>query len=199
MFRWIGLAVFLGALTVSGYHRRRARAQGETISRRREGGALMAGRALVALPLFGGPLLYFINPSWMSWSAFDAPLWLRWGGVALGLMVLCSVQWVLRNLGRNVSETVLTKADHELVTSGPYNWIRHPLYTTGIGLFLALGLIAANWFILLCAAIALLTIRLAVIPREERALCERFGAGYEQYMSRTGAMWPRHWATHKRT
>ena len=193
MFRWIALAVFLGALTVSGYHRRRARAQGETIARTRESGGLIAARLLVSLPLFGGPFLYFINPSWMAWSSFDAPLWLRWAGVALGVLVLCSVHWVLRNLGRNVSETVLTKADHELVTSGPYQWIRHPLYTTGIGLFLAIGLTAANWFILLCAAIALVGIRMAVIPREERALCDRFGASYEQYIARTGAMWPKQW------
>ena len=97
------------------------------------------------------------------------------------------------------AKPLLTKADHELVTSGPYQWIRHPLYTTGIALFLALGLIAANWFILLCATVALVAIRLAVIPREERALCERFGAGYKQYMSRTGAMWPKYWATGKHT
>ena len=191
MFRWIALAVFVGALTVSGYHRRRARADGETIERRREGGALMAARALVSLPLFGGPLLYFINPSWMAWASFDAPPWMRWAGVSLGLCVLCAVHWVLRNLGRNVSETVLTKADHELVTSGPYQWIRHPLYTTGITLFVALGLIAANWFILLCALAALVGIRTAVIPREERALRERFGASYDHYIARTRAMWPR--------
>jgi len=197
MFRWIALAVFIGALTVSGYHRRRARAQSETIERRREGGALMAARALVSLPLLGGPLVYVINPAWMAWSSFEAPLWLRWTGVILGLCVLCSVHWVLRNLGRNVSETVLTKIDHEMVTSGPYQWIRHPLYTTGIALFLALGLIAANWFILLSAAVALVGIRTVVIPREERALCERFGSSYEQYIARTGAMWPRYQARGK--
>jgi hypothetical protein len=48
-FRWFALAVFLGALFVSAYHRRRARER-ETIPRRREGGALMAARALVAIP-----------------------------------------------------------------------------------------------------------------------------------------------------
>ena len=62
MFRWMALAVFLGALTVSAYHRRRARAQSETIARR-EGGTLIAARALVSLPLFGGPFLYVINPT----------------------------------------------------------------------------------------------------------------------------------------
>ena len=156
-FRWLALAVFVGALFVSGSHRRRARER-ETIPRRREGGAMMAARALVAFPLFISPLAYVAHPPVMAWASFDAPGWLR---------------WVLSNLGRNVSETVLTKESHELVTSGPYRWIRHPLYTTGIALFVALGLIAANWFILLCAAAALVGIRLAVIPREERELRAR--------------------------
>ena len=117
--------------------------------------------------------------------------WMRWAGVGLGVVVIASVHWVLGNLGRNVSETVLTKESHELVTSGPYRWIRHPLYTTGIALFVALGLIAANWFILLWAAAALVAIRLAVIPREERELRARFGRAYDDLVSRTGAMWPR--------
>ena len=178
-FRWLALAVFVGALFVSAYHRRRARER-ETIPRRREGGAMMAARALVAFPLFISPLAYVAHPPAMAWASFDAPGWLRWAGVGLGVVVIASVHWVLSNLGRNVSETVLTKESHELVTSGPYRWIRHPLYTTGIALFVALGLIAANWFILLCAAAALVGIRLAVIPREERALRARFGAAYER-------------------
>ena len=53
-------------------------------------------------------------------------------------------------------------------------------------------LIAANWFILLCAVMAFIGIRAAVIPREERQLQARFGASYDQYISRTGALWPRH-------
>ena len=153
---------------------------------------LIAGRLLVALPLFGGSLAYVLNPAWMAWSAFHAPEWLRWAGVALGACVLPSVHWVLTALGSNVSETVLTKDRHELVTSaGPYRWIRHPLYTTGIALFVAVGLIAANWFVLGMASIALLAIRTVVVPREERELVARFGSGYEEYRRRTGAMMPR--------
>jgi protein-S-isoprenylcysteine O-methyltransferase Ste14 len=191
MFRWVALVIFVSAISISSYHRRRARAD-ETIERRREGGALMAARALVAFPLFIGPLAYVAHPPAMAWASFDAPGWLRWTGVMLGLAVIASVHWVLNNLGRNVSETVLTKQSHELVTSGPYRWIRHPLYTTGVALFLALGLIAANWFILLCAAVALVGIRAGVIPREERELRARFGPAYDVLASRTGAMWPRH-------
>lgn len=151
----------------------------------------MVGRALGALPLFGGAAAYIVSPASMSWASFDAPAWLRWLGVALGLSTVLAAHWVLRTLGRNVSETVLTKEHHELVTRGPYRWIRHPLYTTGIALFVALGLIAANWFILLASLLALLLIRLVVVPLEERALLARFGEAYQQYMRRTGTMAPR--------
>jgi protein-S-isoprenylcysteine O-methyltransferase Ste14 len=191
VFRWLALVVLFGTIGVSGYYRRRARAASGTIPRASEPPAVIAGRLLVALPLFGGVLVYILNPMWMAWASYEAPVWLRWAGVALGLAAIPSARWVLRAIGSNVSETILTKSSHQLVTHGPYRWIRHPLYTTGIVLFVSLGLIAANWFILLFAAIALLAIRFAVVPREERELVARFGARYEEYRRRTGAMTPR--------
>jgi protein-S-isoprenylcysteine O-methyltransferase Ste14 len=128
----------------------------------------------------------------MKWSAFDAADWFRWVGVALGMCVVPAVHWLLTALGSNVSETVLVKERHELVTSaGPYRWIRHPLYATGIALFVALGLMASNWFILGMALIAMVLIRTVVVPREERELISRFGSQYELYRRRTGAMLPR--------
>ncbi len=190
MFRWLMLAVLVGALSVSGFHRARARRH-EAIARRREGTFLVILRALVSLILFGSVLLYILIPESMNWASFDAPAWVRWAGVVLGFLTIPVVHWVLRTLGRNVSETVLTKEHHELVTAGPYRWIRHPLYTTGIALFLALGLMAGSWFILLAAGVVLVMLRLLVIPREERALLEKFGGRYGQYMERTGRMLPR--------
>ena len=192
MFRWLALVVFVGAVVVSGLHRRRAHARTGSIPRSREDPALIAGRLLVALPLFGGTLAYALNPRWMAWSSFEAPEWVRWLGVALGLCVVPAVHWVLGALGSNVSETVLVKERHELVTNaGPYRWVRHPLYTTGITLFIAIGLLAANWFILSLAVFAMVLIRTVVVPREERELIARFGAGYQGYRKRTGAMVPR--------
>ncbi len=99
--------------------------------------------------------------------------------------------WVFRSLGPNVSETVLTKEHHELVTHGPYRWIRHPLYSMAVTLVLAIGLMAANWFILLFAFIALASIRMAVVPLEEKALLATFGDQYRDYMQHTGRMFPR--------
>ena len=191
VFRWLALVVLAGTIGISGSYRLRARAATGTIPRSREPLRLIAGRLLVALPLFGGVLAYIVSPGLMAWSSYSGPEWLRWFGVVLGIASMLSARWVLRAIGANVSETILTKSAHQLVTHGPYRWIRHPLYTTGVMLFAALGLIAANWFILAFAVIALLAIRFVVVPMEERELIAHFGAAYEEYRRGTGAMTPR--------
>lgn len=191
MFRWLILAVLLSALTVSGYHRARARLGGETVARRREGLRFVALRGLLALLLFGGILAHVVRPDWMGWASLDMPQMLRWLGLGLGLLTVPAVHWVLSTLGRNVTETVLTKDRHELVTGGPYRWVRHPLYTAGLTLFLALGLMASSWFVLLATVIAFALLCALVIPREEQALLAKFGDRYQAYMLGTGRLVPR--------
>ena len=151
--------------------------------------------ALVALWMLAGLFLlaivaYVAHPPTMSWSAVDLPLWARWAGVAVGLATIPSVAWVLGALGRNVSETVLTKADHALVTAGPYRWVRHPLYTTGLALLGAITLMAANWFFGLFAIVAGVLIRYVVIPPEEHALVAKFGDDYRRYMTQSSRLLP---------
>jgi protein-S-isoprenylcysteine O-methyltransferase Ste14 len=127
----------------------------------------------------------------MAWASFDVPEPLRWLGFCLGVLAVVAVHWVLGALGRNVTETVLTKEHHELVTRGPYRWIRHPLYTTGLTLFVALGLMAGSWSVLSATVIAFALLHVLVIPREERALLAKFGERYQAYASRTGRLMPR--------
>jgi protein-S-isoprenylcysteine O-methyltransferase Ste14 len=191
MFRWWSLVVLVAAIGSSGYYRRRAHKITGAIARSREGTTMMAGRALVAVPLFLTPLLYIINPRWMEWASIAMPTWLRVSGLVLATSTVPAVHWILRSLGANVSETVLTKDQHQLVTRGPYAWVRHPLYTNGVALFLGLALMQASWFGLLTTIVALWGIRAAVIPREETALEARFGAQFRAYRSRTGRLVPR--------
>jgi protein-S-isoprenylcysteine O-methyltransferase Ste14 len=191
MFRWVALVVFVAVFTISGYYRRRARRTSEIIDRRREGATLLMLRVIFAIPMFVAVLAYLVRPSLMAWAQLPLPPWLRWIGVCLGALTIPSAWWLFSNLGRNVSETVLTKADHELVTTGPYQWVRHPLYTTAGAMFVAIGLMAANWFILLFAGLIVFLVRLLVVPREEQALISKFGDDYRDYTMRTGAMLPR--------
>lgn len=191
MFQLFALITFVGSISISAYHRRKAREEAGAINRSDEGALFVIGRLLIALPLFGGTILYIINPAWMAWGSFSADIWLRWLGVGMGLLTIPAVHLVLRSLGKNVSETVLTKNRQELVKEGPYQWIRHPLYATGIMLFTAIGLTAANWFILLFTGLALAGVRLVIIPREEKELEARFGQDYTQYIRESGALIPR--------
>jgi len=191
MFRWWTLILLLAAVGSSGYYRRRAHKISGPIARSSEGRAMVAGRALVALPLFLAPLVYVINPRWMEWASIALPTWLRVAGFVLAASTVPAVYWILRTLGPNVSETVLTKEQQQLVTGGPYAWVRHPLYTNGLALFLGLALMQASWFGLLTTFVALVGIAVVVIPREERALEARFGAQFRAYRARTGRLVPR--------
>jgi protein-S-isoprenylcysteine O-methyltransferase Ste14 len=59
-----------------------------------------------------------------------------------------------------------------------------------MALFVSIGLMAANWFILLWAAVALIALRLVVIPREEAQLVAKFGDAYRRYRRGTGLLLP---------
>ena len=190
VFRLSFTIIFITAFGMSGFFRRRARQSG-AISRSREGGRTMFLRLLFAVPFYLGMVAYVINPRWMDWSALSLSVTFRWVGVVVGLATLPLLYWVLSSLGRNISETFLTKGDHQLVTHGPYRWVRHPLYTVATIAFLALGLVAANAFILVMGVVIFAAMALLVVPREEAELMDKFGEAYDVYRQRTGALVPR--------
>jgi protein-S-isoprenylcysteine O-methyltransferase Ste14 len=190
IFRLIFTAIFFLSFSISVYFRHRARKQSGKIPRQAEGKLIIALRLLLAVPLYLAMFAYMINPKLVAWSALPLPSWLRWLGAGLGLAMIPLLYWLFRSLGKNVSETVLTKERHDLVTHGPYRWVRHPLYTTAsIGIF-ALGLVAANWFMLLMILLIMLLLP-ALVAQEEAMLIEKFGNRYREYMARTGRFLPR--------
>ena len=178
MFRWIALAVFLASLAVVAWH---ARGTNEPVPRT---------RMLVVSPLFGAVLVYLANPRWMAWASLSIPSSIRWIGVALGVAAIPAFGRVLATYGANRKETLATRQAFRLITIGPYRWARHPMYAAGIALSASLGLIAANWFILLWTLVVLLSVRFVVIPREEARLEEMFGDEYRRYRSGTGSFLP---------
>jgi len=190
LMRGLFLLVLLLNVAISGYHRRRARAR-ETIPRSAEPPALQRARVLFTLPGLLVMLAFVLYPRLVAWATLDVPEWVRWAGVALGLALAPANWWVLATLGANVSETVLTKRSHELVTTGPYRYVRHPLYTTGLLLLAALSLIAANWLLAGLAVAGLWLFLRVIIPREETALAAAFGERYEIYRRQTGRLLPR--------
>ena len=85
-FRWLILVVVVACIGVSAVHRHRARRLGGVIERRREGAALLALRAVVALPLLAAVVLTVVCPPAIAWGTIAMPLWLRWVGAMLGVL-----------------------------------------------------------------------------------------------------------------
>ena len=189
LFRLILLAGFVIFMPIGIYHRLKART-GEKLDRRQEGVFILVTLRLVGVAGMAGLIAYLINPACMAWAAVPLPIGLRWTGVGLALIAGLVVVWMFRTLGRNLTDTVVTRKQHTLVTKGPYRWVRHPLYTLAVLLGVANSLAAANWFFFVagCLVFMLLAIR---TRKEEENLIARFGDDYRNYMRRTGRFVPR--------
>ncbi len=188
IFRLVFAAEFLLLFGIVGRYRRKAEA-GRRIDYSKEGRPLFIALRLGGLSVFGYCFLYVAYPALLDWSFFDVPPVLRWVGVALVLVLIPLVVSAQRALGRNVSPTVITHEDHELITSGPYRWVRNPLYVAGGLLFSGLGLVSASWFLMAGVALGTVLVRLR-LPKEEAELEARFGQEYRDYARRTGRFLP---------
>ena len=187
------LILILGLVTVCPigiYHRLKSQASGERLDRRQEGIFILVTLRPIGVAGMLGLLAYVIDPGWMSWSQVGLPIWLRWFGVGIGVSAALLLIWVFRSLGTNLTDTVVTRAEHTLVTTGPYRWVRHPFYVATLLAVTANSLVTANWFLALTGGLAVVLLVVRTRTEEEK-LIERFGGEYRTYMERTGRFLPR--------
>lgn len=188
-FRILAAALLGVALAISVYYRRRAEREGGALRARSRGGLLLLLRLLGLLALL--PVLaYPVHPPWVEWARMPVPSTARWLAGAAGLAMLPLLVWIFRTIGLNISPSHETRHGHTLVTDGPYRFVRHPLYTTGTLLSVALGLLTGLWWPLTWLVPSLLLLHRRT-PREEAHLVEAFGDRYRDYMRRTGRYLPR--------
>ena len=93
-------------------------------------------------------------------------------------------------MGKNFRPTLEVAPDQELVTTGPYRIIRHPIYLAFLLMLASTGLLSANWFIGIVGVLLIASITLVRIPAEEAALDARFGKRYRQYKESTPMIFP---------
>ncbi|HVI57751.1 MAG TPA: isoprenylcysteine carboxylmethyltransferase family protein [Luteimonas sp.] len=110
-------------------------------------------------------------------------------GLALAILGASLAIFSRALLGRNWSATVQLKKDHELITSGPYRLIRHPIYTGLLVLFLGNAIMVGDWRGLLAVAIVFASFW-RKLRLEESWLAELFGEPYRMYQARTKALIP---------
>jgi len=110
-------------------------------------------------------------------------------GLCLTVIGLSIAVWARRHLGKYWSGRITLKVDHQVIESGPYAFVRHPIYS---GILLALfGTVISIGTAQSCIAIALRFVSFVLkLTLEERWLCAHLGTEYEEYRRRVKALIP---------
>ena len=126
----------------------------------------------------------FLGAPVVPWNAALYPIGVVL--VAAGLLFACWARYVL---GRNWSGVVTVKQDHELIRSGPYRYVRHPIYTGLLLAFAGSALARDQWR----GVLAVVIVYLALWRKyrlEERWMEQTFGEVYRRFREETPALIP---------
>jgi protein-S-isoprenylcysteine O-methyltransferase Ste14 len=130
------------------------------------------------------PIFHFVNFAPVNPVLSSIGLVLNVAGMALFV-------WARQRLGRNWSQTVSAKEGHELVTTGPYRYIRHPMYAGGFIACLGSVIVAGGAFVFLLVFLG--AIFLWRVGAEDKLMEQQFPNEYPDYKKRTKAVIPFVW------
>ncbi|MFX0123571.1 MAG: methyltransferase [Candidatus Hodarchaeota archaeon] len=131
-----------------------------------------------------GSFIFILNPQFLDLSTLPFPFWIRWVGVILtmlGIGVEVSTQLYL---GKNYSTFLHIREEQTLITTGPYRYVRHPMYSALITVGIGMSLLSANLYFGLPFFVTILVIIFRV-KKEEEVMIKKFGEEYVQYIKRT--------------
>jgi protein-S-isoprenylcysteine O-methyltransferase Ste14 len=146
----------------------------------------------LAVVILGFELLYghWFKSSWLGKRFVPDLYQIRYSGIALVWIGVGIAIWARYHLGEYWSGKVTIKTDHKLINTGPYEYVRHPIYS-GILLALAGTALAIGAWRGIAAFLLMLVVFLAKIQQEERMLTAQLGEGYLEFKRRTGMLIPR--------
>jgi protein-S-isoprenylcysteine O-methyltransferase Ste14 len=134
-----------------------------------------------ALILLG---VYLLDPDEIGFVFVYIPFFVHVAGVLLFNSAALVILWSHITLGNFWSGDLETRPNHKVIDTGPYHYVRHPLYASYLVMALGLFLMTGNW--LVGNTLFLYFIAVAVRSwKEEEMLLERLGVPYAEYMSRT--------------
>ncbi len=127
---------------------------------------------------------------WMRLRFLPPDPWIRDLGIAITAAGLLFAIWARSYLGGNWSGSVTVKVEHQLIRTGPYRWVRHPIYSGMIVAFIGTAIVRGQ--VRGIVAVVLLWISFTIKSRvEEQFMTATFGPEYEEYSRSTGAIVPR--------
>jgi protein-S-isoprenylcysteine O-methyltransferase Ste14 len=191
VFRILTITLLVAFAAYRGYCTRRyARPQSDTLRARPLDAATRVAN-LLALPAFVAVVIYVAAPQLIAWAALPFPAWLRWLGLPLAALGFAVLHWAHQSLDRNWSDAPRLLRGQGLVTTGPYRWVRHPIYLAFLLILGATLPLSAN------ALVGALWIGVTVLETasrvrfEEALLAETFGEAYRAWARQTGRLLPR--------
>lgn len=114
----------------------------------------------------------------------------EWAGVLLTATGVGMAFWARWHLGANWSGAVTLKEGHELIRTGPYRAIRHPIYTGILLALLGTAVTAGEVRALMAVGIVWISFYIKA-RREESFLAQEFGRGFTEHLQHTGMFLPR--------
>ena len=126
---------------------------------------------------------------WLYFQLWPVGYWPFWLGAAVTVAGLLFAVWARGYLGRNWSSSVTIKQGHELITTGPYAVVRHPIYTGILAGFLgmAIAISQVRGFIVFVLIFLVFWFKLRM---EEKWMRSQFGETYAAYAGKTSALVP---------
>ena len=85
--------------------------------------------AVIFILAFISTAIYIFFPSLISWASIPLPDWLRWLGLGIAGAGFLLLEWSQRALGQTWSDQPRITETQQLVQTGPYRWVRHPIYS----------------------------------------------------------------------
>jgi protein-S-isoprenylcysteine O-methyltransferase Ste14 len=117
-------------------------------------------------------------------------MWIAYLGIALSCVGTAISIWARYCLGEYWSARVTLKEGHQLIRSGPYAFVRHPIYSGMLVAGFGTALVVGEWRGILAVGL-LLAAHSRKAMREERMLTQEFGDQYTAYRRSTGFLFPR--------
>jgi protein-S-isoprenylcysteine O-methyltransferase Ste14 len=148
---------------------------------------LRAPLSMLGLLLEG--LAFFVILVWRK-PLSAAPVWAAPVSIAVSALSLWLASEAVRHLGRQWRIKAVVTRDHELVTSGPYALVRHPIYLALLGMAFSTAVLITSWQGIALALVIYVAGTEIRVRAEDGILRQHFGGAFEDYKARVAAYLP---------
>jgi protein-S-isoprenylcysteine O-methyltransferase Ste14 len=146
---------------------------------------ILCGLGMMIMPLF------YVFSDYLNRYNIGLPDWARIIGIIGFAFAVFMHIWTHYALKTNWDPYVEIHKKHKLITTGPYEHIRHPMYTAFFMWSIFQGILLSNYLVLIAGVVSFDMMYLSRIKHEEDLMIEQFGNKYRQYMKRTYRLFPK--------